>query len=343
MSADEVPVGSTALGGGRKEASADTVPSSHASVSGVASSIGSTVTISGGRSDADTRIEPGKAREAEATASVDIDIAGVVQLHGAQWRAFHRTGDHPAAEGTFSVATTTAGGVPVPIDQLGPLQDAINQALALTGITVSLPQVQHITEPNDVMIVSPLRIALDDTPLGKAALGPVLNATREQREQILDQLFTVACQLEGAGLIADIGLDVVSGTGFTIIDIGGVSASSAEVRYENPFGNAPVAQLPAPATPTAGAGVAAAAVTPPPPGVSTTPAAVPAGATLAATGPLEAICQTIHPARRPACSAGMGVPIALLGVLVTAGVAVLDWRHQRRVLAGADAGTEVDG
>ncbi|MEY2571422.1 MAG: hypothetical protein QOE63_1772 [Acidimicrobiaceae bacterium] len=335
-SVDEAPIGSTTLGGGRKEVSADTVPSSHASVSGVATSIGSTVSISGGRSDARTTIDPGKSREADATASVDIDIAGLVQLHGAQWHAVHRTGADPAATGTFSVASTMVGGIPVPIEQLAPLQAAINQALVFTGITISLPQVQHITDPNDIMAVTPLRIELDDTPLGKTVLGPVLNATRVQREQILTQLYTAACQLEGAGLVADIGLDIISGTGFTIIDIGGVSASSAAVQYENPFGDQPAFIPPADATPTGPATGAA-------PSVSTshgTPAvagaAAKAGTTISQTGPLEAICETIHPAKRPACSAGMGVPIALLAVLLTAGFAVLDWRHQHNLVAADD-------
>ena len=336
-SADEAPIGQSALGGGRKEVSADSTPSSHADVTNIVSSVGSTVTISGGRSDAIASVDPGKGRLADATVSADIDIAGIVQLHNAQWHAFHRTGENPSQSGTFSVASTTAGGVPVPLDQLGPAQDAINQALAMTGITITLPTVQHVTSPTDFVQVTPLRIELDDTPVGKTALGPALNASRVQREQLISQIYTISCQLEGAGLVADIGLDIISGTGFAIIDIGGATAASGQIDYQNPFGDAP---------PPIAAGVASLNELASPPALSPPAGAAPAVATpsrpstpIAQTGPLESICETLSPAKRPGCSTGMGVPLALLAVLLTAGVGYLDWRHQRKVVAATAEAT----
>lgn len=331
-SKDESPIAGSALAGGRKEASADNTPSSHADVTNVVGSVGKTVTLSGGRSDAEARVDPGKAREADATVSVDLDIAGVVQLHNAQWHAFHRTGEGAKQEGTFSVASTVAGGVPLPTDQLAPLQDAINNALTTSGITVQLPVVQHITQPNDFVQVTPLRIELSDTPAGKAVLGPALNASRAQREQIFNQIAAVACQLSGGLLVADIGVDIVSGTGFMIIDIGGASASSGQVDYQNPFGTiAPFTAVEA--APFANAGTA----------TGSSAAGASSGATPATTatkptsiaqiGPLATICETISPAKRPGCSRGMGVPLALLAVGLTSGVAYLDWRHQRRLRA----------
>src|SRR4051812_15783614 len=68
QSQDEAPTGAgDLLGGGRKQASADATPSSHASVTDVSSSLAGVFTVSGGRSDAITRIDPGKARIADAT------------------------------------------------------------------------------------------------------------------------------------------------------------------------------------------------------------------------------------------------------------------------------------
>ena len=331
---DEAPIGQSALGGGRKEVSADGTPASHADVTNIVGSVGNTVTLSGGRSDAIAKVDPGKGREADATVSVDIDIAGVVQLHNAQWHAFHRTGDDSSQGGTFSVASTTVGGIPVPIDQLGPLQDAINQALALTGITIALPTVQHITSPTDFVQVTPLEIKLDDTPLGKAALGPGLNASREQREQLINQLLQVSCQLAGGALIADIGLDIISGTGFAIIDIGGATVSSGEIDYQNPFGQI------LPYSPPTGVG-AFEDVAAPVAGAAPRTGAAPAVATehsspIAQSGPLQSICETLSPAKRPGCSKGMGVPLALFAIALTSGVAYLDWRHQRKALALAE-------
>lgn len=329
---DEMPLAGDALAGGRKQASADQTPSSHAAVSGISSSLASLLTLAGGRSDAITKIEPGKARIADATASVDLSIAGVVEMHDAQWHATHRTGENPSQTGTFSVASTTVGGVPAPVDQLQPLQDAINQALTETGITVTLPQVVHVTSPNDFVQVTPLEIKLQDTPVGKAALGPGLNATRSVREQLLNQLYSMYCQAEGAGLVADIGLDIVSGTGFAIIDIGGVSVSSKAVVYDNPFGTF------TPSTPPPAPSPVLSETTPVPGSTHVLPSTSSAGTAVAAapiarSGPLEKICETLSPAKRPACSTGGGVPLVLFAAALTGGFAYLDWRHQRRLLA----------
>jgi len=297
-------------------------------------------TLSGGRSDAVTKIDPGKARIADATASADINIAGIVDLNNAQWRATHRTGENPSQTGSFSVDSTTAGGVPVPVDQTQPLEDAINQALTTTGITVSLPKVQHITSPNDFVQVTPLEIRLQDSPAGKTALGPGLNATREQREQVLNQLYSMYCQAEGAGLVADIGLDIASGTGFLVIDIGGVSATSKAVEYQNPFGViapfTPPPEVEVQATPAVAPHPVVVPATPGstrviPPSTSSVAAAPPSQ--IVHTGPIEKVCQTLSPAKRPACSTGKGGALILLAIGLTGGFAYLDWRHQRRLVA----------
>jgi len=138
-SGDDYPIAGSPLGGGRRTVAATTTPSALATVETVASVLGPLATISGGRSSASTRVVDGAAREAEATTSVDLDIAGIVQLHGLQWRAFHRTGADPSVSGTFSVDSASVGGVPLPVDQLGMLQSLLNTLLAPSGISIAMP------------------------------------------------------------------------------------------------------------------------------------------------------------------------------------------------------------
>lgn len=332
QAADSYPVAGSTLGGGREQASATSAPSGTASVSGVGSVIGPLATISGGEADAATRVVDGKAREAEANVVADLDIAGVVQLRGMHWHAFHRTGADPSVAGTFTVASATAGAVPLPADQVGPLQDQINTLLAFSGVTVEFPRLEHLTTPNDLVRVTPLTITLKDSPAGKAAVGPVLNLTREQREQLFDSIAAAYCKAASLLLVGDISVSVISGTGFMTMEIGGVEAASGDLVSGNPFGD--FTPLPSGAetvsAPASGATFANGA-----------PVVGPAESAPAATatdlGPLAAICESVHPTRHPLCSHGMGVPIGIAGVLATSGIAYLDWRRQRRRLRAGPA------
>lgn len=332
-SSDEYPIGGSSLGGGREDAQADLVPSAHAKVSEVAGIFGPVVSVSGGQSDSVSRVIAGEAREAVATVSANIDIAGIVQLRDARWRASHRTGTEPSTGGTFSVASASAGDVPLPIDQMTPLEDAINGVLAASGITVEFPRVEHITAPNDFVRVTPLRVTLKDSPVGKAVLGPVLNLSRQQREQMFDQVVSVFCSLAGVLLVGDIGVSIASGTGFMIVEIGGAEASSADLKLGNPFGEDSPFALPE-LDGTIGAVTGGQAATVAAPGVAGSPGSPPIAGAIptSSVGPLERLCETLHPSKGPSCSRGMGVPIGIAGLALTSGIAFLDWRRQRRLV-----------
>lgn len=326
-SADQIASAGSPLGGGRQSASATTTPSAEASVSAAQTVLGPLATISNGRSDSRSGVVDGKAREAEATVSADIDIAGVVQLKAARWRAFHRTGADPSVDGAFSVAAATIGNVPFPTDQTSSLQDAINAALAESGISVEMPQMQHLTSPSDLVRVTPLRITMKDSPAGKTALGPGLNFTRAQRAQLFDAIVGVYCKLASALLVGDVTLSVLSGTGFMTVEIGGAEATTSDLVQGNPFGyetplarvgGTPVLDGSAPAT-----SAATASIGPP----ST------AGASSSRdAGRFAEICESIHPTRKPLCSRGMGLPIGIAGLLATGGIGYFDWRRQRRLV-----------
>ena len=321
---DEYPIAGSALAGGHQEAEATTKPSARASTTGVNGTLGPLVSVRGARADATSQVIDGKARQAEALVTMDIDIAGVAQLHGLRWDARHRTGDSPDVAGTFSIASSTVDGAPLPSDQLGPLQDALNAALAPSGITIAFPTVQHLTSPNELIRVTPLTITLKDSPLGKALVGPGLNLTREQRGQLFDAIVGAYCKAASLLLVGDIATDVVSGTGFMTVTFGGAEASSGDTVLGNPFGVGDLLPVP----PDSGA------VLPPggPSGVTSAPgsAAAPIAATTAgATGPLDHVCETLHLSKHPGCSHGAGWPLGLLGLAATGVVGYLDWRRQR--------------
>lgn len=328
---DDIPLAGAALGGGREEVRATTTPMAEAVATSVAS-FGPVMRLSGGRSWARTEVVDGAARQARAVVEANLQIAGVVDLSGLRWDAFHRTGDRPDASATFDIGTAKVLGVPIDLDSTRAVETALNTALAPSGISLTLPTVERFTEPTDLVRVTPLRVVLKDSPAGKAALGPGLELTRSQRERMFDELVGFYCQSAGLLLVGDIALSVVSGTGFLAIEVGGAEARSADLRFENPFG-APIVPpgevLPGGAAAPLAPGAVAPAHDVATPGGSGRAATRPA----AVVGPLETVCETIHPRGAPSCSTGALLPLGLLGLAATAVVGGLDWRHQRRRLA----------
>ncbi len=323
LTEDEYPVDGATIGGGRKHVEATPKPTSSA-VSIVAGVLGPLLTFDGGRADASTEVIPGQARIAEAKVSVNLDIAGLVKLTGLRWEAVHRTGTDPEATATFDLGTAALLGAPIPIESLTAVETAVNQLLEASGISVSFPKVERFTTPADLVRVTPLRIVLKDTPVGKAVLGPILNLSRAEREQLFDQIAAVYCSAAGALLVGDIGVAVASGTGFIAVEIGGAEATTGDLVLESPFGEGvpPLLQeliptVPLPRLP----GPIAAPVAPQRPAAS--------------IGPLEDHCESAHPLQDTSCSKGSLLVVGLIGLAATAGVGALDWRHQRRRRARA--------
>jgi len=326
-SSDEIPIAGTTLGAGREEVTASKQPMSRAVSTLADVNIPGLLEIGGGRAVAETAIVGGNAREAHSTVDADLDIGGIVQLHGLHWDALHRTGANPTQTASFSIGDAAVGSVPLPVDQLQGVQDAVNAALVPSGVTISFPHIEHLTSPNDLIRVTPMRILLKDSPLGKTAVGPVLNLTRAQREMLFDTVVGVYCNAAAALLTGDIMMSVVSGTGFLVVDIGGAEATTADVRFTNPFGNfVPEVLLNVPAV--LGLPEFAGVFVPSPYTSGAAPASL--ATAPAASVPLVGHCESRHAFHWPPCSHGAALPIGLIGLAATVGVAGLDWRHQRR-------------
>lgn len=293
----------------------------------------------GGEARAESRVLPDQGREAVAAATSSLAIADALELSGMRWYAHHRTGVEPLAEGTFEIGKAEVGGLPFPTDDLAAVERAVNDLLVPAGITITFPRVERMLDPTDLIRVTPMRIELRDSPVGKTALGPALDLTREQRGQLFDSLVEAYCDSASALLVGDIAVSVVSGTGFLTIELGGVQASSADLEVGNPFGEIPpFAGLP-PATPEISGGAAVGTSAPsgsfvPGPTPPTTVAwngqhqALPARS----IGPVEELCESLHP-NGASCSEGSAAAVGAVGLLATAAMAAADVLRQRRQAA----------
>jgi hypothetical protein len=338
---DELPFGP--FGGGRLAAAATTKPASNASASGFGLDIPGFLNLGGGKSSAETELLPGVGREARAAVEGNLDIGGIVKLSGMRWSARHRTGpDIPVeAEAAFDVGRATIGGLPFPSSDADTLEAAVNTALAPSGVSIDFPDVEHVTEPQDLVRATPMTILLKDSPAGSAVLGPVLNLTRAQREQLFDELAAQFCDAASALFVGDIGVSVIGGTGFLAINIGGAEALSSNLVFVDPFGTVepftPVQDVidaiggVAPTTPARRVGG-----TPAVAGTPDIPGTVIPGRPAANIGPLEKVCESVHPFQWPDCSKGSAAVVGFLGLLATLGVGALDFRRHRKLLGGPD-------
>ncbi|WP_436793433.1 hypothetical protein [Actinospongicola halichondriae] len=331
---DEVEFDGSVLGGGRLQAAATTTPASSASASGVGFSIDPLLDFAGGRADASAEVLPGRGRQAVAVVESSLDIAGLVRLDGMRWSALHRTGAERVVEGSFEIGSAEIGGLPFPGDELQPVEDAANTLLALSGISIDFPEVQYYDEPTDLVRVTPLRVVLRDSPAGGLILGPVLNASRAQREQMFDDLSAAICEAAGVLLVGDIAVSVASGTGFLAFEIGGAEAISGDFVVGEVIGlpPAPGPAVPGPDGPTADLPSVGAAPDSSGGGVPSLPNDQAADVPLtpvADVGPLERVCESVHPFDWPSCSQGAAPMAGLIGLAATAAMFGLDLRRQR--------------
>jgi hypothetical protein len=327
----ELPLAGNGIGAGLELASATLQPASRAVSTTGDLDLAPLLSLAGGRSIAEAEVFDTTGREARSTVDISFDLAGVLRITGMRWNAHHRTGDEPDAGGSFAMEALEVLGVPVPTESLAGAAQAVNDALASLGLRIELPQVLRLTEPVDLVRVTPLRIVIDDSPAGAAAVRPLLGLTRDIRSDLFEAIVGVYCPSGNTLLAGEIVLGVASGTGALSIDLGGVEAISEDLVVEDPFGVGGTV-VPAPVTgvvPLPGA--AAGPISPPALGAPLAPVAT--GGTSAPTPTGDARCETSHPIGSPGCSRGAAGIVGLVGALATAGVGVLDLRRRRKVAA----------
>jgi hypothetical protein len=343
LARDESGTDGSPLGAGRMQVAATKAPvGATASTTSAAFELAPGVSIGGGRGQSTTKVLPGEGRQAEATVTSSLNLGGIVTMDGMQWRAFHRTGVKPLAAASFDIGRATVGALPFPTDDMGAFESAANTALAPFGVTMSFPRIERFQKPSDLVRVTPMRITLQDSQVGKTLLGPALDASREQRGELFEQLAAAMCDAAGAFLVADVVVSVIAGTGFVTVEFGGAEALSSDFGLVNPFGAAVAPPSTFDAVPPALAGTAATdlpaaapgiSITPPVAAITTLPAAPVVGgqqAVPASAITLSEVCESIHP-NGDRCRDGAAVAFGLLALLAASAIAVAEvvWNRRR--------------
>lgn len=335
-SAEAAPAG-TAFQVLRQIVQASGQPSALASTSTALGDLG-LVQVRGGESSATVEVvDGGAARVARAVTEFDVTIPGVLALTGLRWEAVHRTGTDPMAEASFSIGALEVLGVAIPVADL-PVADvlaAANTALAPLGFQLAVPVVERITEPADLIRVSPLVLRITRSDLRELLLAPLLDATRELRDGLSNALVEATCDAGVAVLVAEVLLGQVSGIGSTDIALGGAEALTGQVDagegLTDPIDDIAddVVDLP----PAASGDLVTSTPTPPvarPATPVAPPVAAPVPLPVRPIGDFERICESVHPFKWPSCSEGVGPFVGIGGILAVLAFGLADWQHQRR-------------
>ncbi|HEV7687749.1 MAG TPA: hypothetical protein VGQ80_14335, partial [Acidimicrobiia bacterium] len=168
-----------------QEVSAKADPSARAATTSGQLGFGPVAEIVQGRTEANTGVVGGRAREAHAMTTIDrLDLlGGMITLVDLRWEATQRTGEGERADGGFTVGSVLLQGKPLPAPPTlptvpgsngSPLPDplvALNTALAPSGIALVAP---HFESVGPIAQVSPMSLRFADSALGRVVLGPIV-------------------------------------------------------------------------------------------------------------------------------------------------------------------------
>lgn len=293
--------------------------------------------VEGGHSTSRSEVVDGDVRVAHASLDVGAIslLGGLITMDDLHWETVQRTGAKEQDDGTFTVGRLDLAGIPIAsdIEDIQPILDVLNGALAPIGFVIEGPEVRHLE--SGAVEVTPMRIAIANSPLGAQVLAPTIAGLRPLLLPVFDALADVNGTLGLTALVADLGLGVLDGSGGLEISLGGATSITDDKVYEDPLGGV-TPELPTltPSTPTTPGTIGTL------PAPAAAPVATPGSERLipaVADGPAE--CVLVASPRRQGGCRGSNVAGAVgIVALVAAGIGAYEVVVRRRKLHETVAG-----
>lgn len=317
--------------GVEKRARAEATPLANSVAITAAAGDPAAVLIGSTRSETTSGIVDGK-RVAQAITDVsELRIGdGALVIKGLRWEAAWQSAPDEKVTGTFTIEGVSVGGQAQPtsgdgakdLAQLKPLLDPL-------GIRIDPPTPRN---ESGISFVDPLRIGIVPSEARDSVTGGLINALQPVREALVNALIEQDCGNAAYITIADIALGSVTGAGSLNLELGGVTAQSADLGATSLLGSLqpftpPTPLLTDPGVPSLGTSGSTGGSTggTTSSGVDTGTAVVsePAASNSPETAatPLERIAGT---------RGGPLVPVGLGGLLLLGALAELDRRKMRR-------------
>lgn len=239
--------------GVEKQASASSTPLATSVATTAATGNRAAVLIGSTRSETSSGVVDG-VRVARAITDVsEISVAvDALVIKGLRWEAAWQSAPQEQVSGSFTIEGLQVAGQSMPTSGDG-AQDLAqaNAALAPLGIEISPPTVRN---ESGISFVDPLRIGIIPSEARDGAVGGVVGALQPVREAIVDALIEFDCSNASYITIADIALGSVTGAGSLNIELGGVTATSADLGQTSLLGALPPPPPPSAAPPAATSG-----------------------------------------------------------------------------------------
>jgi hypothetical protein len=333
---------------GRKFVQALPVPESRSLTTTAGFGVEGVIEVGTGVAEVVSRVVDDGAREVYGSvdvASVEL-LDGAIRMGGLHWQAIHRTGKDPESTGSFSIASLTINGTPVPVPgggtEAAQALAAVNAVLLGTGLSIVAPEFSNL---GGAAHITPLTVQLVDSPLGRAVVAPAVTAGQPVREAFFDAYYDqfecggtlgevqyVGSVGRGAVLPSDIALSALTGTGGFVLELGGVRTLTEGETFDNPFDVGGGSGLGQALDVSAGVGGSVDVL-----GSDFTAADSFTGATDAAVPVPDARVETDGNASLagldralPGKKGGAALTIGLIGLVIVACVAVADYLHMQR-------------
>jgi len=326
----EVPVGPISVGGGHQEAHAgDGTAVARTELGDMTVDLGVvTVELNGGvaQTTADaTRVAATTTMGEMRFLTGGIEIGA---LRGLVWRYEQVLDQAPTS--SFDIGSGRMGSFEMPLAAPAAgfeVAAALTQALAPVGLSLSLPQ------PRPDGGLTPLRVALEDSPGGGQFVRPVYSAALADAVNEAEAAIVAGVPESGLGLtVANVVLGAATGQGGVALELGGATGGIGRRPVEEfaygGFPAPPRPALPSATSPTTSANARPSAALPP----STAPTAQPASQAPEAPSPvLSRLASVIADEAAPA------VVVVLGGLGAALGLAALDRRRIAAIVAEVGA------
>lgn len=321
----KVPVGPVTLGGGHQEAHAgDGAARARTEMGDMTLDLGAvTVELNGGV--AETTADATRITAVASMGEMRFVSGGaeVGALRGLVWR-YEQVLDQPPTA-TFVIGSGRMGKTEMPLAApaaTGNAAAALTQALAPLGVSVAMP------EPRPEGGLTPLRVALDDSPAGGQFVRPAYSALLADAVNEAEAAVVAGAPESGLALtVTNVVLGATTGQGGLALELGGVTGGIGRRPLEEfaygAFADPPRATLPAATTSLAGGidDVPTAPTLPAP--APTTPAAPPT----TSAPVLSRLASVVTGEAAPA------VLVVLAGLGAAVGLAALDRRRIAAIMA----------